>query len=287
MAITLSLTAAGIVLLPPRASRGEGAGRAVSARAVAVGSTPRTPERRRYFDSRGRSRSKAIGRAARGLLRNAVGLDDSPTLFVKASSVDHRFGTFELVEALRAAAETVAASFPGSRLIVGDISRRGGGRIRPHRSHRRGLDADVGFYVMDEHGAPLSVRAFVRMDADGVDKEGSGARFDTARNWALVGALLEQPHARVQYLFVARHLERLLLEHAQSIGASAELVAAATEALYQGTRGRGHDNHFHVRFYCAADDRPACVDQPPFHPWYDGGDARPTGNEGSDDEAKR
>lgn len=228
-----------------------------------------TAERRRYFDSRGRSRSRAVGQPTRGSLRNAVGLEQSEDLFIKRSSLDHRFGTFEVVTALRETAAAVARAFPGSRLTVGDLSRRRGGRIRPHRSHRRGLDADVGFFVVDAQDAPLTVRSFVRVGPDGADEAGSGARFDTARNWALVAALLEQPHAPVQYLIVARPLEQLLLAHAESIGARPELVAAAAEALYQSSRGARHDNHFHVRFYCSVDDRPGCVDRPPYHAWRD------------------
>ncbi|MBC7171970.1 MAG: penicillin-insensitive murein endopeptidase [Polyangiaceae bacterium] len=256
------------MVLPASSSRGEGAALDVRTRHGGDSPVP-TSERRRYFDSRGRSRSKAIGHATRGFLRNAVALDGSLELFVKRSSLDHRYGTYELVAAVREAARAVASEFPASVLTVGDISRRAGGRIRPHRSHRRGLDADLGFFVVDAEGAPIESRTFVRMNSEGFDVTGSGIRFDVARNWALVTALLRQPHASVQYLIVARPLEALLLEHAVTIGAPAELIAAAATVLYQPSRGGAHDNHFHVRFYCAADDRPSCVDAPPFHPWFD------------------
>ncbi len=304
LAIALSLGVVSLAVLPARLTHGEGregapraeprggtaTERAITARADAVGTSSRTPEHRRYFDARGRTKSIAVGRATRGLLRHAVALDESPSLFVKPSSADHRYGTYEVVAALHAVADAVAGAFPGSRMTVGDLSRRGGGRIRPHRSHRRGLDADVGFFLADSAGAALFSRAFVRMDASGLDTAGSGTRFDVARNWALVVALLEQSHARVQYMIVARPLEELLLRYAESIEAPAQRRADAELALYQSSRGARHDNHFHVRFYCPIDDRPACVDAPPFHPWFDPDRARPAPTDAAaaeDVEAKR
>jgi hypothetical protein len=38
--------------------------------------------------------------------------------------------------------------------------------------------------------------------------------------------------------------------------------------MVQPKRGHKHANHFHVRIYCPADDRPHCRDSAPYWPWY-------------------
>src|SRR5690606_3369524 len=129
---------------------------------------------------------------------------------------------------------------PGMRLSVGDLSRRSGGRLRPHRSHRRGLDVDLGFYMRDAEGQPAEARRFVSLDAAGVstDERYAGCRIDLARSWALVASLLRE--ANVQYVFVSWPLTRLLLLHAELIGAPTSIVEAAQLALEQ-PRGATHD----------------------------------------------
>jgi penicillin-insensitive murein endopeptidase len=154
---------------------------------------------------------------------------------------------------------------------VGDLSRRGGGRIRPHRSHRRGIDVDVGAYLLEPDGTAPAVdeRRFVEMDEAGVATDGSGRRFDVARNWAFIERLLSDPEARVQYVFVWNPLVELLLAHAERVGAAPEVIEAARLTVLQPRRGARHDNHFHIRIYCPPDDRPSCEDKPPYHPWYE------------------
>jgi len=209
------------------------------------------------------SASESIGRAAQGRLRNGVELGESGALDVLSNSEPTSFGTSELVAMLEHAATDVAQAFPNSRLHVGDLSKRGGGRLGSHRSHRSGRDADVGFYFVDESGTPVQARQFVRFDASGTGTPGwspTPVRFDAARNWALLASMIRYQGANLQYVFVSPRLQPLLLEEAARQGASAELIARATDLMshYAG----GHDNHFHVRIHCPANDRD-CVDSEP------------------------
>jgi penicillin-insensitive murein endopeptidase len=211
--------------------------------------------------------SISVGRHNAGRLLHGRELRESEHLRLKRPHGDQHHGTDELVMLLERAASEVARQFPGSRLTVGDLSRRRGGAFRPHRSHRTGRDVDIGFYIVDTAGQPVYVDRFYDFRADGTTRAHAEWRFDDARNWALVAALVSQNEVPVQHIFVARWLRERLLAYARAIGAPAEVIARAEVVLDQPSRGGRHDDHFHMRIYCSADDRPRCVDEPPFHPW--------------------
>jgi penicillin-insensitive murein endopeptidase len=168
----------------------------------------------------------------------------------------HRYGTVELVEMIDSAARTVAEQFPGSSLLVGDLSRETGGRLTSHRSHRSGRDADIGFYVMAEDGAQAQVTRFVRFGERGLPLDGNGAdlRFDVPRNWAFLRAMIEYPNAQIQYLFVYQPLADLMLEYAGTQDVPEAIMERARDILSGEHRSGRHDNHFHVRIHCPAGD---------------------------------
>jgi Uncharacterized protein conserved in bacteria (DUF2272)/Penicillin-insensitive murein endopeptidase len=68
----------------------------------------------------------------------------------------NRFGVPEAVEALAWIQKEWTRRHPDVRFGVRDISRRGGGRLGSHKSHRVGLDADVNLTV---NGKRVGVRA--------------------------------------------------------------------------------------------------------------------------------
>jgi murein endopeptidase len=54
------------------------------------------------------------------------------------------WGRPETVECIERTAERWAQLYPGRpRIGIGDISRKNGGRFRPHSSHRKGVDIDI------------------------------------------------------------------------------------------------------------------------------------------------
>lgn len=211
--------------------------------------------------------SVSIGRHNTGRLLHGRELVDSEHVRLKHRDGDQHHGTDELVALIERAAAAVAEQFPGSRLTVGDLSRRRGGRFRPHRSHRSGRDADVGFFITNAAGELQYVDRFYDFRADGTTRASPEWRFDDARNWAFVAAMVGQDEVPVQYVFVARWLKQRLLDHAAAIGAPAELIERATAVLDQPSRGGRHEDHFHVRIYCPREDLPRCQDDPPFHAW--------------------
>ncbi len=220
------------------------------------------------------SRSRSVGATNRGRLLHSVALE-SPLVHVRNPNA--RYGTAEFVGLITWAAEQVEHKAPGAQLLLGDISRQRGGRLRPHRSHRAGRDADIGFYLLDEADAPAENRRFIRLRRDGTGPDRRTDRtlhFDDVRNWALVAALLGQDVVPVQYIMVIAPLKERLLAEGERQNAPAWLMHRVREAVGPRRSGRGraarygtHNSHFHVRVYCDGSDLPRCRDVPPFWDW--------------------
>jgi murein endopeptidase len=179
--------------------------------------------------------SMSLGLPNRGMLMNAVEFPESP-LWKRADPL-HSWGTRESVEFVEYGIQRVNELFPDSpALYVGDFSARGGGRLRPHKSHQSGRDVDIGYYYTGE------AVWYQRADAHNLDR---------ARTWALLKALIT--HTPVEYVFMDRRIQPLLRDYALAQDEDPEWLAR----VFGGTskvgdpivRHRaGHATHFHVRF---------------------------------------
>ncbi len=223
--------------------------------------------------------SVSVGTFTGGYLRHGTRLPEKGEGYLVPNLWRTRgasYGTDELVRAIQRAAKRVATEYPGGTLGVADLSRLGGGDSELHRSHENGRDADLIYYAVDEdgrpvlpvdsmprYGGPFLVAAPPRPQLHGVQfGPFSPRRFDVRRNWALVRALLTDPEIEVQYLFVNRQLKEKLIAHAVAMGESPELLDRAVEVMRQPGDSLPHDDHLHLRIYCAADDRAyGCVDR--------------------------
>lgn len=204
--------------------------------------------------------SVSEGTPQRGRLRNAAELPLRGHGFhweTRRRNADGHYGTEELVHALVNAAGVVADAHPGSDLLIEDLSRPEGGRIRGHRSHRSGRDADVAYYAQRAEGGPLNPSRSLWFTRSLRVRAGR-ATFDAARNVLLLETLLSDRSIDVSHLFMAPHLQRAVLAAASSEH------RARFEQVMRTPRGRGmdpHADHFHVRIRCPRGDRPACVDR--------------------------
>jgi penicillin-insensitive murein endopeptidase len=206
-----------------------------------------------------------MGYANSGRLMNPARLEEDEALRYVPGRPLH-YGTDELIGLIHRAARTVYRHYH-TRLSVGDLSAAGGGPVGHHASHQSGRDADVSFYVVDAHGEPVMMEDYLSFRRDGVPFTGGPLRFDPARNWALIEALLGDPSVNVEHVFVSNGLRSLLVHYARSHGADPALVARAENTLVQPPRGSPHTNHFHVRIACPAGDE-SCMDgvrHPPRH----------------------
>lgn len=188
---------------------------------------------------------------------------------------DARYGTVEVVRALVDAAARVERELGGLPVTINDLSHEKGGPLPHHRSHQSGRDVDVFFYQLGPDGQPIeSVGAFFDPSGAAVDFRDLGdpsddipLTFDAARTWLFLQALIEDERAQLQQIFVAEHLRALLLEHARAKRASAATIQRFEEMTCQP--GYPHDDHLHLRFFCAPDDiTEGCRDSAPMYPWH-------------------
>lgn len=202
--------------------------------------------------------SISLGRPHGGRLLNAVTLPESPLWHVVDPSC--AWGTQETIESIQRGIERVESDHPGSPpLNVGHISRPHGGWLRPHKSHQSGRDVDLGYYYVDD--SPWYAAA-------------TAANLDRPRTWSLLMGLLTQ--GNVEYIFITRDVQELLLEYARDRGEDEEWLGSLFDAAQRPRQkkpaaqdkpaGRkktsaigdpgpvvrhrwGHHTHLHVRFY--------------------------------------
>jgi penicillin-insensitive murein endopeptidase len=207
------------------------------------------------------SASFSIGSPNHGRLDNGKRLTSAPYLRVVPYYAEStaRWGLPSLVGLIDRAARRVARRFPDAVLSVGDLSRREGGELERHHSHKTGRDADLGFYLRNPGDKPLLPERFITFSARGEATDLPGAVFDDARNWALVEALIDDGEARVSHIFVARHIRARLLRYADKHGVASELRHRAADVMMQPSQA-AHDDHFHVRIGCPPDQGRRCVE---------------------------
>jgi penicillin-insensitive murein endopeptidase len=214
----------------------------------------------------------SIGTPNRGVLTAGAEVPkDAPGLRWLRGN-DRHWGLPRFTNAIARAAARVASERPGARLTVGDLSTpAGGGPLSPHFSHRSGMDADLLFYVTTLGGTPVDSPGFVHVGADGLAEDeahGRFLRFDVEREWLLVEALLEDPQARIQWIFVSEVVEAMLLEWAIARDAPPEIVSRAQHVMLQPNPGGVHDDHIHVRTACSPEEQVAgCEPIGPQRPW--------------------
>jgi penicillin-insensitive murein endopeptidase len=208
---------------------------------------------------------ESVGHPNAGRLEGGIRLDTGlPFLRVVPAyeSGDVRWGLPSFVKMLERAARTVNKRHPGSVLDVGDLSQKNGGDLLRHHSHESGRDADIGFYVVDAKGKPVKGGPkFHKVDGDDLSVVGlPGARFDLARNWLFLQALLSDTRARVSHVFVDGRLRRALLDHGRKVGATRALLDRAAGVLMQPSDSLPHDDHFHIRISCPSTMKGVCVE---------------------------
>lgn len=183
----------------------------------------------------------AVGRPDRGRLVNGMQFPENDAIYTVRNPSHAWASSQTIIQLQRALADFRTTSGFKREIVVADISRHGGGRFPPHRSHRTGRDVDIQL--------PLALgvaRGTVPWRA---------AEVDWGVAWRLVESLVRT--GEVRYIFLARSRQRLLRDAAQRAGATADgidrIVQFPRRAQAAVVRhSSGHAKHIHVRFRCAA-----------------------------------
>lgn len=205
-----------------------------------------------------RSSTVSLGHPYTGTLRDGLRLPPTGPHHRVQYSTNRRkwlYGTGYLVRGLLVAARDIDRMIPGGPpLVIGNLSRKGGGDIKLSMSHNTGRDVDIAYYMAARDGRSVESR-YHHFGKDGRSTDAPGRyRLDIPRNWAFVKAIMTSPEFEIQWIITAPYIERMLLEYATKIGESRELVFRAERLMMLPGWAKIHDNHFHIRVLCSPSD---------------------------------
>ncbi len=182
----------------------------------------------------------------RGLVRGEL-LPELPELYTRWEA-DRTWGTRYMNDTIISVAEEMAFILPeGDPIVIGDISRKGGGLLLGHKSHRNGVDADIGLYSGDN-----------RQPADGAFHDLSPSTWDVEANWLMIKAMLDT--GRVKFILLDQVLindmrkwllENRILERDEVDRIFPPPGTPRTWEMDGIVRhASGHRNHLHLRVRC-------------------------------------
>jgi penicillin-insensitive murein endopeptidase len=211
--------------------------------------------------AKGGQPSLSIGHPNAGSQIRAKRLKKSDHLVILDKSEKRAYGHPALVLMLHRSAKQIGKAFPGAKLVVGDLSAKGGGPISGHHSHQSGRDADIAFYARDAKGRFVQPKKLVAFGADGKAKDDSGLVFDDALNWALIESFAKDHRAGLAYIFVSRPLKARLLAFASKHERHKKYIDQVSALFVQPDNAEPHDDHFHVRIRCPKGQEATCKEQ--------------------------
>lgn len=198
-------------------------------------------------------RATSIGKPNAGRLSRGVLLPRSGVGYVRRVSAKERYyGTDETIALIAYLGRRLKATYPHSApMFIGDISKKGGGRVPPHGSHRTGRDVDIAFFEKGNRERSHFNGSLRRSD------------LDVPKSWFLIETLLLTE--QVQYIFINERLLTTFRAHARDVGwDDADLDRFFLMPDEKRRRGlirhaSGHTYHFHVRFKCPPGEK-RCAD---------------------------
>lgn len=193
-----------------------------------------------------RGKAQSVGAPNKGKLARGVRLKSNNWYTVRTP--EQAWGSSHALNELHHALVRFRRSSRYRReLVIQAISKKGGGRFPPHKSHQSGRDVDIRLCVsrkVKKNGVPRSVRD-VDWDA----------------TWVLIRELIRS--GQVEYIFLNYDRQRHLYRAARRAGAPKEDLARWIQYPTHSKRQRsgtvrhsnGHRSHIHVRFRCAKYER--------------------------------
>ena len=181
----------------------------------------------------------SLGHPARGRIRHARRLPRSPLYSLIRPQWAYA-GTNTMAQLQRGIATWRRRTGFKGEVVISSLSKRHGGRFRPHRSHQSGRDVDIALVAFPgfRHG-----------------KKPHHAEVDWGATWTLIREFIRS--GEVEHIFLNRPLQKKLYDAARSMGESDRALRRLFQYPRQGNVPRGiirheagHRRHFHVRWSC-------------------------------------
>lgn len=187
-----------------------------------------------------RQNAKSVGSPNRGKISHSVQLPDNPELYTLREP-DHTHGSTFAVEIVQLAIARWRANYDyKGELKIGDMSRKGGGRLRPHKSHRSGRDIDIRLPTKNKSGSSANM-----------------GDVDWDATWALLHEFIKTE--QVEYVFLSTSRQKQLRAAAKRAGIGKKALGQLIQYKSGEKRplirhAKGHTAHFHVRINCGPNE---------------------------------
>ncbi len=199
---------------------------------------------------------QSVGRPSDGRLIGGVNLDpdgdNRGVGWVVAARREATWGTPETVRYVRRCVSQFRHRYKRSKadpIAIGDLSRRQGGPLPPHKSHQSGRDVDIGFIL----------KSRAKNADDGPLRVATPTTLDVEKQWFLTKCFLDNPET--QMIFMEASIASALKEYIKKVykknrrqrekylrffpGGAAPIIQADEE----------HTSHMHLRFRCPKGDK--------------------------------
>lgn len=199
-----------------------------------------------------------------GRLTNASNLFDFQNLIsekahfeVRKPQESRHFLTYELMIIIHQTADYIQNIIPNFKLAISDCSKKDGGKLSPHLSHRNGLDVDIP-YILKNTEKAVSMKTVVSSNK-------LIPEFDLESQWKAFKFLVKTD--KVDRIFLHKLIKKSLCQSSfvkSDLAQTSEEKALATETLRRlRIRESDHADHFHLRVKCSAYDRRCQQSLPP------------------------
>lgn len=184
------------------------------------------------------------GKTNRGRIYHARPMPEGEGYFLRVQR-PNSWGVDTTIQGLMTLFKAYHEKYPNAPDInVGDISRRRGGKLKPHASHQAGRDVDLGFVHKNIEEVRHPDR-FISANEDNLDVE---------KTWFMVETLVRT--GQVKVIYVDKRVQRMLYNYAaykltpeqRALFFSSPRHSESSSSILQ--HWPGHRNHFHVRFVC-------------------------------------
>jgi murein endopeptidase len=193
--------------------------------------------------------SESVGLATRGTLVGAVPMLDGPGRMLKHTPAKG-WATAATVAIMDRALTAWSERSPDVQpVLVGNMSARNGGRLKPHGSHQSGRDVDLSYIQKGPDAADLNWR------------EMSATNLDAGETWKLLETLVAT--RAVEHIFIDTKLQKVLYDYAvankllsrRDLSKWLEYPRPVGSANAIVKHVKGHTDHIHVRFGCPAEQK--------------------------------
>jgi len=192
--------------------------------------------------------SQSVGVASGGTLEGGVPMLDGPGRVLKMIPWKG-WATADTVATLDRVLRRWAADESNSQaVLVGNMSARHGGRLKPHSTHQSGRDVDLGYMQKLPAGEELNWRS---MTADNLDP---------AATWKLLQLL--RATGKLEVVFIDTKIQKLL--HAWALDKGGMSKSSLRRWMEYPRSGpvrsaiiqhvAGHTDHLHARFKCGSSE---------------------------------